>query len=182
MLTASDFTETDDDYEGYGYAIASAQIKTAPFLPIGKADKSRYKKVDVQWLRTKRFDLPDDKWLSMHFPVPDDCVSGFTAAFTEYHDRWCGKQMREEILRTAEGERRRIFEAQGWIPFVSISTIKINADANLISYDCNIVSDLDYNLDEHGICIIKKDAAWKFGYGCEDMGYFSYWEDRRIMG
>ena len=167
MLDATSFSRgsIDIDWEG---PVWSCKLAAERLFPIG-AEGAR-SSIPVFWLGSSDHPSPDRDWLEQSFPTAENCIVGFEEAFKEYCDSWCGEDMKEEILDTAEPSELQAFEEHGWLPFTTVYRILINPSARLICFECHC--DIDYNLDEHGIAICFVDRAWRFGYGADWMQYF----------
>ena len=172
-LTAPSFgsAEHDPDTE---LVMAMATVSTADLLPVGELYNPPYE-ADVFWMPTRKEPLPTDNWFSDNFPTSAECVAGFRTAFDQYVDDWCGKQMRDELLQSLEGKQLEAFREHGWLPFTIPDPIYINAEAKVITFQCTC--HIDYNLEEHGVEVSRRDGKWNFGYIGDNMEYFHYWEN-----
>ena len=131
----------------------------------------RYEEVMVFWIATTKYPEPDAKWLLEHFPSADEIVRGIETAFDEYYNEWCGQQMEQEILKTLSGDRLQAFKKRKWLDFVAVDQIFIHPDNGVIWLIVDVDSELDYNLSEHGVRVLRVDGEWKFGYSGAECDY-----------
>jgi len=169
---------TDWDDDGVAYFLADLPNKSVGI--IGSVynsifpEDSFFSQFDVLWLSTKRHRRPSDAWLAKHFPSLDELIAGFKEAFGQYRTKGCGEEMHAEMLKKLTGKKREAFQRDAWLPFISITEIRINPDAWAISFRCNS-ADEEFNLHEHGVNIVVSQDGWKFGYAGDDYENFAGW-------
>ena len=156
-----------------GGTIYKSSFPTAKLLQLGES-VLQYDEVSVFWISTEEFPTPDDLWMREHFPSIDEIVTGIETAFHEYYDEWCGRQMEQEILSSLAGEKLERFRARKWLAFLAIDSLFIQPTNNIIWLDVDVDGDLDYNLDEHGVSIMRVNGRWRFGYSGDQMEYADY--------
>ena len=170
MICAADFSSTEL-VSGLERDLPVARVPGDDFGSLG----SLYGSVNIYWFPTQRYPLPCDSWLAEHMATPEECIAGVRKAFSEYESEWCGAEMRPVIRESLSAAEQEKFDAEGWLPFLNLDGVYINASADVLSLD--IDCDIDYNLSEHGIRILRVKKDWKFGYAGDDMEYFWDWNE-----
>jgi hypothetical protein len=174
MISAKSFGKSPVDWDRNGVAYYHAEISQRCFGIIGLHCHSVFEDVDILWLSTKKHRRPCDRWLTKHFPSLDHLIAGFRKAFEQYRTEFCGEAMHTEMLKSLSGNTREAFLRDGWLPFVSISSVRINPDEEAIGFRCTSVYE-EYNLFEHEIAIVIHQGKWEFGYAGDETHYFHDW-------
>lgn len=159
-------------YESERY---EAVIPHARFRPIGYYDESEEEYEDVRVIYYPKDDeQPDPAWLAEVFPKSvDELIDVFNTALTQYcGEDWCGEEMREEIIEDLsegglfeEPERLKVFTEEGYPPFILVQTIIFDRYRNRLIIEGR--TDIDFNLDEHGISVKIDEKGIEFNYGAE---------------
>lgn len=172
MLTSRDFRPCDANESDLDIPLFKSTMPSSALAEIGPSVLA-YDEINVFWLPTSRFPEPDDDWLKTHFPTAAQICSGIRMAFDEYHDGWCGRSMVPEIQQKLTGDQLERFQNDRWISFLAVDSIFINPTENVIWLQTDFDYDIDSNLEEHGVSIMRIDGHWKFGYGGDGGEYFA---------
>lgn len=155
------------DLDGVIYESA---MPTQDLVKLGRS-MMQYDEVEVFWIATNTYPKPDAKWMLENFPSADEIILGIETAFDEYYREWCGLQMELEILKTLTGDRLQAFQKRKWLDFIAIGQIFIHPDTGVIWMIIDIDDELDYNLSEHGVRVLRVNGDWKFGYSGDELEY-----------
>ncbi|SHI52182.1 hypothetical protein SAMN02745181_0308 [Rubritalea squalenifaciens DSM 18772] len=159
-------------YESERY---EAVITHTRFRPIGYYVEEEYEDKDVRVIYYPKDDeKPDPTWMAKVFPKSaDELIDVFNTALAQYcGEGWCGEDMREEIIEElSEGgffedtERLKVFTEKGYPPFILVQTIIFDRYRNRLIIEGH--TDIDYNLDEHGIAVKIDEKGIEFNYSAE---------------
>lgn len=159
----------DCDFDGVIY---NSEFSTQELIKLGQA-AILYDEVEVFWIATTEHPLPDADWMLKNFPSATEIVRGIEIAFDEYYNEWCGRQMEQEILNSLTGERLQAFKKRKWLDFIAVEQLFIHPTSGVVWLIIDVDNELDYNLSEHGVRVLRVDGNWRFGYSGDEWDYFT---------
>ena len=150
-----------------------ATLAPTLFYPVGASIEDSEELDDIEVFYFPTSDDIDAKWLRNRFPASgDELFSLLSIAFNQYcGDGWCGADMREEVLAALgdydDEPASNKFKKEGYPPFFGIQQIYLYPKIDTIVISGH--TDIDYNLDEHGVDIKISPSGVEFGYGADFM-------------
>jgi hypothetical protein len=140
-------------------------VSSTVFHPIGELVEEP-DDAEIVYVPDKPGNPVDRDWLAAMCPDISGLQAGLRQAFAQYcGPSWCGAEMVEEIQDDLEGDELERFKQDGYLPFIEIGKITFDRRRRAMIIDAYCL--IDFNLDEHGISILKVGEEWTFGYGCD---------------
>ncbi|HWB05867.1 MAG TPA: hypothetical protein VG796_22795 [Verrucomicrobiales bacterium] len=142
------------------------QMPVSVFHPAGRLCDDGESSFDIYYWSAPDNNL-DDAWLAQAFPTSEAMQDILATAFEQYcGEDHAGNSMREDVLeylRDFKGESAvAAFKGEGYLPFVKICMVYLIRDHDAVVISA--MTDIDYNLDEHGILILIHGGKITFGY------------------